>query len=84
LFLCLLTPFDLLKAGDYTGVKKAVAHIADEKIRTQIAHFVDEHQSQRNTSHEHAATSRLVEHPFDPEAARDPSNTSITPLRPVP
>ncbi len=82
--LCLLTPFDLLNAGDYAGAKQVVAHIADEKIRTQIAHFVDEHQSQRNSSDEHAATPELVDHPVDPEAVRDPSNTSTTPPRPVP
>ncbi len=84
LLLCLFTLFDLLNAGDDTGAKPAVAHSADEKIRSQIAHFVDEHPSQRNTSDEHAATPRLVEHPVEPEAARDPSDTSITPLRPVP
>lgn len=82
--LCLLTPLDLLKKGDYTGAKEVVARIADERIRSQIAHFVEEHQQQRTTSDEQAATVRHVEPLADPKAAQDHSKTDTTPPRSVP
>jgi hypothetical protein len=79
--LCILTPWDLLRKGDYAGAREAVAKIEDELMRSQINYLVEEHQRNRDESGEAAASLSEGDDSVDQDAIQDHAKTYNKPPR---